>query len=83
MNQYRGIFKVTVFRNILERLIFIDEYKTIDNNLTDSNVGGRKGRNILDNIFVLNAIINSIKKNAEACDITVNDVEKCFDALWA
>ena len=32
---------------------------------------------------MLNAIINSIKKgNEEACDITVNHVEKRFDALW-
>ena len=46
-------------------------------------MGGRKGRNIRDNIFVLNAIISSIKiGNEDACDVTVNDVEKCFDALW-
>ena len=59
---YRGIFRVTIFRNILDRLIFNDEYNTIEMNLTDSNVGGRKNRNIRDNIFVLNAIINSVKK---------------------
>ena len=62
LNQYRGIFRVTVFRNILDRLIFNDEYETIEKNLTDSNIGGRRGRNIRDNIFVLNAIINSIKR---------------------
>ena len=61
-NHYRGIFRVSVFRNILDRLIFNDEYNTIDSKLTDSNVGGRKGRNIRDNIFVLNAIFNSIQK---------------------
>ena len=75
---------MSVFRNILDRLIFNDEYQTIEKNLTDSNVGGRKGRNIRDNIYVLNAIINSIKKGSEeACDVIVTDVEKCFDALWA
>ena len=79
-NMYRGIFRVTVFRNILDRLIFNDEYKTIDQNLTDSNVGGRKNKKK----FVLNAIINSVKKgNEDAIDVTVTDVEKCFDALWA
>ena len=84
MNMNRGIFRVTIFRNILDRLIFNDEYETIDNNLTDSNVGGRRGRNIQDNIFVVNAIINAVKKgDDEACDIIVTDVEKCFDALWA
>ena len=60
--QYIGVFRVSAFRNILDRLIFNDEYKKIDSNLTNRNDVGRKGRNIRDNIFVLNAIINSIKK---------------------
>ena len=53
-DSYRGIFRVTILRSILDRLIYNDEYNTIDSNLTDSNVGARKGRNIRDNIFVLN-----------------------------
>ena len=63
-------FRVSIFRAILDRLIYNDEYENIDSNLTDSNVGARKMRNIRDNIFVLNAIINC-KKNAneEALDI--------------
>merc|ERR1719319_1915010 len=43
---YRGIFRVTIFRNILDRLIYNDEFKNIDKNLSDCNVGGRKERNI-------------------------------------
>ena len=47
-------------------------------------MGGRRGRNIRDNIYVLNAIINSVTAGkGQACDITVHDVEKCFGALWA
>ena len=49
---YRGIFRVTIFRSILDGLIYNDEYSNIDGNLTDSNVGARKNRNIRDNIFV-------------------------------
>ena len=83
-NMHRGVFWVSVFRNILDRLIFNDEYETVEKHLTDSNVGGRRGGNIRDNIFVLNAITNSIRKgNEETCDVIVTDVEKCFDALWA
>ena len=83
LNNYRGIFRVTVFRNILERLIYNDEYLTIDSNLTDCNVGARKGRNIRDNLFVLNAVLNSVKSGKEAAvDICVYDVVKCFDSLW-
>ena len=60
-----------------------DEYENIDSNLTDSNVGERKSRNIRDNIYVLNAITNSVVKGSEkAVDLQVYDVEKCFDALW-
>ena len=82
-DSYRGIFRLTVFRSILDRLIYNDEYKNIDRNLTDANVGARKNRNIRDNIFVMNAIFNSMSKdNGEDLDCQVYDVETCFDALW-
>ena len=72
-----------IFRTILDRLIYNDEYDHIDEELSDSNVGPRKNRNIRDNIFVLNAITNSVVNGtAEEVDIQVFDVEKCFDALW-
>ena len=59
-------------------------YPIIDKNLTDANVGGRKGRNIRDNLFVLNAVTNSVKRgNEEACEVVIYDAEKCFDSLWA
>ena len=45
-NNYRGVFRVTVFRSILDRLIYNDCYTNIDDNLTDGNVGARKNRNI-------------------------------------
>ena len=82
-DSYRGIFRLTVFRSILDRLIYNDEYKNIDRKLTDANVGARKNRNIRDNIFVMNAIFNSMSKdNGENLDCQVYDVETCFDALW-
>ena len=59
-DNYRGIFRVPIFRTILDRLIYNDEYPIIDAHLSDSNVGARKNRNIRDNIFVLNAINNSL-----------------------
>ena len=80
---YRGIFRVTVFRSILDRLIYNDEISNLDSNLTDSNVGARKQRNIRDNIFTMNAILNSIaKEKDEAIDVQIYDIEKCFDSLW-
>ena len=80
---YIGIFRNSVFRAILDRLIYNDEYGTIDSNLTDSNVGARKSRNIRDNIFVINAIANSVVKgNQKPVDFQAYDVDKCFDVLW-
>ena len=80
---YRGIFRITVFRNILDRLIYNDEYPKIDSYLSDCNVGGRQGRNVRDNIFVLNAVMNSISKgNKEPHDVQVYDLIQCFDSMW-
>ena len=55
-DNYRGVFRLTILRSILDRLIYNDVYPVIDSNLTDANVGARKGRNIRDNLFVLNAV---------------------------
>ena len=83
-SSYRGIFRITVLRSILDRLIYNDMYETMDSNLTDCNVGNRKSRNIRDNLFVINAILNSTKQaSEEAVDLCVYDVEKCFDTMWA
>ena len=80
---YRGVFRITKFRSILDRLMYNDLYTTIDNSLTDGNVGARKNRNIRDNIFILGAVINSVTNGAEdSIQVQVVDVEKCFDKLW-
>ena len=72
-----------MFRSILDRLIYNDCYYAIDDNLTDGNVGARKNRNIRDNLFVLNAVINSVIHGKEKpIQVQVQDAEKCFDKLW-
>ena len=42
----RGIFSVNIFRSLLLKIIYNDEYFNIDSNMSDSNVGGRKKKNI-------------------------------------
>ena len=80
---YRGVFRVTVLRSILDRLMYNDCYETIDENITDGNVGARKSRNIRDNIFVLGAVSNSvINGHEEPIQVQVMDIDKCFDKLW-
>ena len=46
LNNDRGIFTCTVINSILQKLIYKDNYDTIDENMSDSNVGARKRKNI-------------------------------------
>ena len=80
----RGIFLVTIFRSILMRLIYIDKYSLIDSNMSDSQVGGRKGRNVRNHIWVVNGIICDVlsTKKKTAVDIQIFDYKQCFDSLW-
>ena len=83
MDNQRGIFGTTIFRYILDRLIYNDVYDVVDKNINDSNVGARKGRNIRDNLFVLYATMNSASQGElDNMDIQLFDVVKCFDKLW-
>ena len=50
--------------------------------MSDSNVGGRKERNIRDNLFVLYAIINEAVRKKTDIDIQFFDIMKCFDSMW-
>ena len=74
----RGIFGVSKIRAIIEKLVYEDIYKEIDENMSDSNVGARKKRNIRDNLFVLNATIYDAIRNKTDIDIQFYDISKCF-----
>ena len=79
----RGIFILTIWKKILDKLIYVDKYKHIDRNMSDSNIGARKSRNIKDHLLILHGIINSVVRGNESCiDIQIYDIEKAFDALW-
>ena len=78
----RGLFTVSKVRSLMDKLIHADYYDYIDQNLSDSNVGGRKRRNIRDHIFVINSIVNDVMHgDAGDCDIQAIDVIKCFDEM--
>ena len=46
LNNYRGVFRVIIFRSILDRLVYNDIYPVIDSQLSGANVGSRKGTNV-------------------------------------
>ena len=82
LNNDRGVFNVMTVRSIIDNLIYNEYYSIIDNNMSDSNVGGRKSRNIRDNLFIVYGVINfAIKENLEV-DINLYDIAKCFASMW-
>ena len=80
----RGVFVVSVFRNLFMKLIYKDIYETIDRNMSDSQIGSRKNRNIRNHIWVLNSIICDVisSKNKKPIDVQIYDYKQCFDSLW-
>ena len=83
MENDRGIFNLTVLKKILDKLIYHDNFKDIDERMSNSNIGARKDRNIQNHLFIIYGVINSvIKGNYECIDIQIYDLVKAFDALW-
>ena len=79
----RGIFLVTVFRSIIMKLIYNEKYDILDQNMSDSNVGARKEKNIRNHIFVLNGVIMDIlNSKSKSIDIQILDYKQCFDSMW-
>ena len=79
----RGIFILSVFRKIFDKLIYNDQYDDIDSSMSDSNIGARKEQNIKNHLFVLYGIINFVLKESKTgVDICIYDIQKCFDSLW-
>ena len=56
----RVIFPVTVYRSILMRFIYLDKYELLDNSMSDSQVGGRRGKSVRNHIWILNGVITDV-----------------------
>ena len=79
----RGIFILTVFRKILDKLIYKDKYPEVEKNMSDSNIGARRGKSIKNHLFIIYAKINSVLVEEKSCiDIQIYDLVKAFDRLW-
>ena len=81
-NNQRGIFNVSKVKSIMDKLIYSEIYPTVDNELSNSNVGGRKGRSVRDHIFIIRSIIYDILNgSAEPVDFQLFNITKCFDEM--
>ena len=79
----RGIFVLTTLKKILDKLLYFDLHEDIDNNMSDSNIGARSGRQVKDHLFIIYGIINSVICGNEPCiDIQIYDLKQAFDSLW-
>ncbi len=85
LNSERGIFIVSIYRSIIMKLLYRDKYKTIESNMSISQVGARKNMNVRNYIWVLNAIIHDTLKNkkCDPIDLQILDIRQCFDSLWS
>ena len=65
------------------KLIYNRRYEKVEKYLSEFNVGARKRKSCLINIFAVNAIINETVKNKEAepLSLQVMDVHQMFDSL--
>ena len=50
--------------------------------MTKFQTGGRKGKGVVDNLFILRGIIDHAKYLGRELWLTFYDIEKCFDRLW-
>ena len=79
----RGISLITVFKKALENLLFKEFREDIDKNMSESNIGARKRRNMKDHLVIVHGIVSSVvKEQKESIDIQVFDVQKAFDSIW-
>ena len=79
----RGIFRVPVVRYILMRLIYNIKYSVIDKNMSDSQMGARKGKGCKSNIWIINGIIHETLhgKNKKPVLLQIYDYAQMFDSI--
>ena len=58
----RGIFLVTTYRSIIMKLLYNEKVQQIENNMSDSQIGARRNKNIRNHTWILNGIINETLK---------------------
>ena len=64
------------------RMIYDSKFTEIDSNMSDSQMGGRKGKGCRNNIFILNGIIHEEnKRRKEPIMFQIYDYAQMFDSI--
>ena len=79
----RGIFRVSVVRSILMRLIYNSKYTLIDKNISDGQMGARKGKGCRSNIWIMNGVIHETLNSRKMKPIVMQftDYSQMFDSM--
>ena len=79
----RGIFRVSVIRSILMRLIYNMKYSIVDKNMSDCQMGARKRKGCKNNIFIINGIIHETlkSKHIKPVLLQIYDYAQMFDSI--
>ena len=79
----RGIFRVSVVRSILMRLLYNTKYPIIDRNMSDCQMGARKKKGCLNIIFIINGIIHETLKSKKMKPVLLQiyDYSQMFDSI--
>ena len=78
----RGIFKLAIIRNILDRLVYFDEQAKLGPQMGQFQVGNQKKRNIRDHTLIVHAVVNEAIESKTEIDLQFTDIKQCFDSLW-
>ena len=78
----RGIFKLPIVRNILDRLIYFQEKDTLNVSMGQFQVGNQQKRSIRDHALIVHAVVNDARINNLHVDVLFTDIKQCFDSIW-
>ena len=79
----RGIFKLSVIRSLLIRLIYNRKYETIDSSMTYSNIGARRGKSCRNHIWIINSINYEHSRSTKLAQLVMQswDYKQMFDSM--
>ena len=72
LNNWRGIFVTSVLRAILMKMVYERTYQTVDKNMSDSQIGARKGKSVRNHLFVLNSVVSDVMSSKKKHSVDIN-----------
>ena len=78
----RGVSRTNSIRSIFMRMLYNIKYKSIDANMSDGQMGGRKNKGCNNNLFIINGIIyDSLKsRKSKPVLLQIYDYAQMFNA---